>query len=552
VITRHLFSEGKTMAKSTKTSPSITVGQSPLPAEMQPDRRTLEGRYSNKPTDIAGEFSDRQDVGLGLSQAFAMQGAWLWANGGKSDNPMGFPGYDRVYDRSISTYRWMLQHPVLRLVRFISTAPILASTWNYEKVRKNASDEWGQKLEQTFNPLRFSLCKQMSRGMDYGWLTGEPIWEIRDDLYWLTRVKPLLHDITQVLRNRKGHVVGARQMPTPYGWVDQYLRDQQTRRNLNLTPADDNVASTTKPIDLPAPFKLWHWAYDSEGDDPYGRSWLESCRETCWKGWLDTAQQLQKTGAKISGMVTIITSPAGTFPDGKGGSVSYRENAETFIKALANGAVGGWFPSLGLAPDSRGSLDAMKVLVELAGKSLINVDVKDFGSHAQAISGFLERMRHEEELMFAARGRSPRVAMEGKHGTKAEAGVHTDSSITVAEIDGIDIAEGVQPLIDADLVLNYGERARGAYRVRQPSMADRKSELYRTILLSGINDPGVANELFSSMNIDLMMKALDIDMKKPFDGAALKEYVKARLQGSGQEQKNAQDRPQKDKLDKQP
>lgn len=437
-------------------------------------------------------------------------GAWLYANGGDTLNPMGFPGYGYLYTGSHETYRWMLQHPILRLVRSIRLGIIAANSWEYVKADEddNVPEEWIKWTKKTFDPLRYDLIWEfMADGMDHGWKGAEPIWEPDGIRYRLVRLKPLLQDITEVLEDDHGNFTGLR----------------------NIAPPKN---SASNPIDIYLPYKAWKFTFDGLNGYHYGRAWLENVRATAWKDWLDGAQQLQKLGAKITGMVSIITSPAGTFqgpPDpatGKPTQVSFRENAEKIIKGLAAGAAGAWLPSIGLTPDAKGNIDALKVMAQLIGKSLTNIQVLDFGTQAAAMSPILDRMIHAEELMFAGGLRSARTGLEGQHGTKAEAGEHTNTGTFNAESDDEGFSRAVQPLVDANLMLNFSPKAKGRVRIKPPSLVDRKASLLRALLMGLINDKQISARVAKIPGLmDALLRALDVTSGGKFDADSINTDV---------------------------
>jgi hypothetical protein len=318
----------------------------------------------------------------------------LRANGGTYANPMGFPGYDSLYSGSYQTYRWVMQHPIVQLVDAIAVGPILTSEWEYEKSDKRVPDSDVELVRSNLDPIRTQLLQDFFRvGRRYGWAGGEPRWEIsqRGSETRLVAVKPLLHDITEILKDRYGN---------PTGLVNYRV------------PEDSDKTE----VRLPFPYKGFLYTYDSYAGDPYGRSWLENIRATAWKDWLDAAQQLQLLGAKIAGITSVVISPPGEFLDEQGNRVSYRKNAEIAIGAIADGAAGVWFPSIALAIDEKGNIDAIKLMAELAGKSLTSIETLDFGNNAPAIKGQLERMIHAEELIFAGGLRPSRSGLQGSSG----------------------------------------------------------------------------------------------------------------------------------------
>jgi hypothetical protein len=441
---------------------------------------------------------------------------WYWpAAGGSWDNPMGFPGYHDGYYGNPPTYRWMLQHHTVRYARAVRTSQVAANSWEYAKKTRFATEEMVNAVKRIFDRLRPSLIDNFyRRGCDYGWQGGELIWLISEGQYELDRVKPLLVDVTTVLQDRNGNFTG--------------LRNYRT----DLYGAD-------KAVDVPAPFKAWKFTYDGEAGYHYGRSWLENLRATSWKEYLDAAQQLQRLGAKITGIITIIQSPSGTYPGPDGSQVSYQDSCIQLITDLAMGAAGGWLPTINVSPNEKGQINILEYIKQTAGKSLTTIDVKDFSGNAAAIGPILERMRNAEAGMFQGALRSARVGLEAKHGAKEEATVHTDTGTINAEEEDEMFARACQPLVDAVLMANWGDRAKGAIEIAPPSLIDRKEQTMRAILMALFQEPAVRIEGAQSLDVDKIMSTLQIPTKVPFDGARLVKEQQAAAKAQ-QQQKTQQ------------
>lgn len=415
---------------------------------------------------------------------------------GSGFNPIGFTGYGAPYSGSYEQYRWILQHPIVRLVRSIAVGPILSSTWEYGPTDKKVPEDWIELVKNNLDPLRSQLLSDFFvNGRDYGHACGEPIWETtssqRNGETRLVRVKPLLHDVTKIRSDPHGNFTG----------VENYVA---------VEGQDEN------PIILAAPYKAFLYTYDSYAGYLYGRSWLENIRATAWADWMNAAQQLNKLGMKVSDTFLVVKTPSGTYPGPNGTRISYRDSAIELIADAASGAPGAWLPSLALNVNESGEIDALKMMAELASKSLTSLEALDFGSHSAAIKGLLERMVHDEELMFAGGLRPSRSGLEGEHGTKSSAEVHTDTGTTNAEIEDSAFAVALQPLVDAILVVNRGEIARGRVRINPPPLVARLLATVKALLLAGMNDPDVAVELMGSMDVNNFCKILGIKQTRPF------------------------------------
>lgn len=397
---------------------------------------------ANPPKEL-GEQSKAQSNSPGIL-GLSIGGVW-YSNGGDCGNPCAFPMYGDVYGRSYWTYRWILRHPVVRLVRAQVNAPVESSTVDFAKQDDSVPDERVNLVRDNFEPLWPKLVSDSLRGRDYGRASFEPIWDTDGGEWRLCEMKPLLPDFTTIVTDINGRFLGLSQG--------------------GLIGAPAFLNGIGQLPGLLAPYKAWNYVYDGECGNLYGRSWLENIRETAWKDWLDTAQQLQRLGGKIAGTQAIIKSP----PELQADSIA-------LIKSLANGAAGGWLPSLGFAVDPDGNMDLWKLVTELSKTSMIDIDVLDFGSTSQAIAGLIERLKHDESLMFNGGLLSSRVGLEGEHGTKAEAQTHTDTGVIGSQLILNDIANQLQPLVDALLVLNFGPKAAGSVKIAPAPLIDVKAD----------------------------------------------------------------------------
>lgn len=495
----------------------------PFPTPHRDER----GQFAKRPVDaqLFDAQSGEQNPGRSTHtdrDGLNVFGPMLWANGGTYENPMAFPGYGNLYTGTYSVYRWMLQHPVIRLVRSIATADILCNKWEY--VGEDPKDV--DLVRKMMDPIRMDLLQDFyMRGRDFGWYGGELIWELRDTTTWLTRVKPLIVDRTDCLKDELGDFSGL----------------------FNRCPVGINQI-TAEDVRLAAPFKAWKYTYDSEAGYLYGRSWLENVRMTAWRDWLDCAQQLQRLGAKITGIQLILTSPAGTYPgapdaNGKPTAISYRDTCEKIIKALANGSPGAWLPSLNLPTDVKGNLNTAKIIAELAQKSVISATLLNHGTNTPAIEGLIKRMVHDEELIFAGGLRPPHTGIQS--GGKADTEQKTDTGVKVAQLEDQEFARQCQPLINAILVLNRGESRRNKVTISPPSMVDNKRAYMKAILLAAMNDPTIAREMLRIIDVNQELNNIDIRTLDKYDPKRIEKADKTQQMNSNKQPNPQGGRPTK-------
>jgi hypothetical protein len=344
----------------------------------------------------------------------------------------------------------MRKHPRIAHARAQVMSPIIANAWGWE-TREGTPDAWVDMVRDMFEPQRMDIVENALYALDYGHAAFEKVWEVRDGIYWLAKNKPLSVDTSHILVDKDtGEFAGIR-----YGSGDEWL----DRR------------------------KSWIYTYGGEAGGLYGTSRLENLREYAWSRWLDCATQLHKLGDKASGIIPVVKTPAGTFKDSAGNNVTWKSNAETAINALRN-ARGVWFPTLAV-PENRTPDN-----IALAKISLIDISVLDLGDQGPAILAKLEEMRQWEDLMFAGYLRSPRTGMESKNGSRADSEQHTDTDTIDLELTAAKVAVAfARQAVDDVLVINKGEKARGAVWPVPAKMRDEHRETDYKILDAILADP---------------------------------------------------------------
>jgi hypothetical protein len=170
-------------------------------------------------------------------------------------------------------------------------------------------DERVELVRRNFDPLRRRYVEDALWGADYGWAGFEPIWDTAGGEWRLAETEAAVAGATTIITDKSGRFTGLAQ-----GDVGA------------LTAIDASGAAVQA---LPAPFKALVFTYNRECGNLHGDPWLEHIRETAWKDWLDTAQQLVKLGGKARRHAGGGEVPAGQ-----------KDASIALIKALANGAPG--------------------------------------------------------------------------------------------------------------------------------------------------------------------------------------------------------------------
>lgn len=413
----------------------------------------------------AGERTGRQDL-YALYGDLPWAGPCFTANGSTVANPCGFPGYGRLYTGTPATYRFMRRHPRIAHARAQVTNAIAANTWSWE-AREGTPDAWVKLVRDMFDCQRLDIVENALYALDYGWAPGEPVWTPKEGRWWVEEIKPLSVDSTGIMVDKAtGRFAGLRYAAGDDGWL--------------------RVADR----------KCFLFTYQGESGDLYGVSRLENLRETAWRDWLDAATQLYRLTEKASGIIPVVKTPAGTFKDSAGNTKSWKDNATAAVQALRNGQ-GIWFPTLAV-PENRTPDN-----IALAKISLISIDVLDLGDQGPAIMATLERMRYDEDQMFAGYLRSPRTGMATEGGTKADSVTHTDTDTTDLELIDAKIARAFnRQIVDEVLAVNFGEAARGAVWAEPAKLRDEHRETDYKVLDAILLDPEFRAQYLRDIDAD--------------------------------------------------
>jgi len=377
--------------------------------------------------------------------------------------PIDLVSYDRINNVaiderpfSIEDARRIRNDPTVHLARLLSVAPILAANWSVE----NDEDAMPAAIDfvSKFRKFRSYIVKEAAFGMmDYGWRGMEAVWKLENGYLAIEDFISLLPDITQVMPDRVGNFLGFKQMYTDYSGKNH----------------EDVIQGKAKAV-------LFNQR--QEGTNYYGQSDLEIIEDT--KNRYDVANGIaEQYDAKSAGAVWVVQYPVGkTLLNGV--MTDNAEIARTILSSIkSNGGIT-------LPTSVQGAIG--NLIGGATANSLADPNgwtIKLMESTGSSSSHLLSRMQHLETLMVRGIGLPERSLLEGKHGTKAEAKVHTDVALTSA-IDRSDYIIGMlnEGPVNAGLVLNYGPSQKGKVRlIAEPIGDDEKAflrEVYMKILSS--------------------------------------------------------------------
>jgi len=402
------------------------------------------------------EISEREQKSPVLGEATKKQAAGVYAS---------FIDVFGVSSGTFDTYRKMRTNPTVALARVVATAPIKTSNYSI-KSEDDVSEDMIGFIQKQIDELWPLLIENILYSLDYGFQSFEKVWDVRmvdgSPRYVLRKLKPLVPDQIKVVLDKKyGNFAGLRQ------------------NEIHLLPN-----------------KCFHYIYDGEAGNYYGRSRHENIREHAWMPWVDIAKKQKQYAGKIAGVIPLIKYPIGKSMDATGTETSNYEIAKAILSSLGTGKgvampqeIVAWARDLarqGVDPEA------------FAAWHISFLETK--GQHA---TGFVNTLRHYESLILRGWIVPERAAIEGQFGTKAEAGEHGDLTLTMADLVFQDIIRCVNwYIVNPLLVYNFGPDSENKVWLERAGLDPALAAFFRSI---------VEKVLAAPSNVDLFQTWLDVD-----------------------------------------
>lgn len=351
---------------------------------------------------------------------------------------------------SYSDLRDLRKDATIALGRGLLVSGILAGAWSVE-ADKGVSEKVIASITSIL-PLRESIMQAaVAFGrVDFGWMPFEKIFTIKDGRYTIERVKPLLHDMTEILIDENGGFAGFRQN------------------------AIAGISSQYDPLAVVPLEKCLHIAFDVEAGDLYGIPLLENVISISAE-WDDCNEGANTYDTKVAGAHWVVHYPIGvTDIDGEA-----TDNYDLAIAMLA-------------ALKSSGGIVMPSTVAEFV-QELNRADItKLYQWNVELISDvgtkqpqFITRLKYLDNLKLRGLLIPERACTEGQYGTKAESGEHIGLAITnMQEIDKhITRAVNTQ-MVDQLLFLNWGPDLVGKVRLVAAPLVDTSVEFLQKLYLA--------------------------------------------------------------------
>ncbi len=368
------------------------------------------------------------------------------------------------------TFREMRKNPTIALARAVATAPIRTAQVGYEVAEGfEVPPDRLEFVSREMKSIWVRLVADMSFGLDYGWAPFEIVYTMKNDLIGFDRIKPLLVDKTVA------------------------VADKETGRFAGLKQGE-----VTLPLG-----KSFIYTHDQEADDVYGRSRHENVREDAWTLWKDLSKRQLQFAKKIATVIPLLHYPVGESP-GKGGDFKDNfEHAQRMLREMGEGAgiampnnYEAWVEDIGKVRDPEKLRSWIIDIVEVKGNHLAELSAS---------------MRHMESLMMRGWLVPERTAIEGQLGTKAEAGVHGELALIIAELTLREMLAAVNAqLINCLLLLNYGPEAMDSIVARTMGLDPITRLFFVNVAEKILSLPDIALQINSLTDFDQVLRELGL------------------------------------------
>lgn len=348
----------------------------------------------------------------------------------------GRVGLTSPLPKTYKTYRELRKDPTIALARAVSVAPIMASSWDLE----GEDEERVEFIRKQLLPQRDLIVEPaLYGGIDFGWQGFELVYGDEGGRTTLRKVKPLLHDITEVMvHGETGAFAGYRQ----------------------------------GSVDVPVEACL-HVAFRVEGTQWYGQSLLENARAAC-EQWREANAGAARFDKKIAGAHWVVGFPQGQSKV-NGVMKPNDQIAQEVLRAL----------------ESSGCVAVPRAVA----KFVEQLDKEEMGWKIELLTApgtgsFTDRLRYLDVLKVRSILVPERMALEAEFGTKADAGVHSNLAVTMRELEHQHLTRLVcWHVVDRLLALNWGEEARGSVVLKATPLTDDALAFLRSLYTALMANP---------------------------------------------------------------
>lgn len=386
------------------------------------------------------------------------------------------PNYDsRLYQSyqpfTYAKIRELKNDPTIQLARWAVLAPMVHTPWIIEQNKKLATQEMVDFVHDNLRPLRDMFLVQAVFGtLDYGWNPFEIVYKPEDGRIWIDNFKALLHHYTTILI---------------------YINNGKFAGFTNETYFPDQSEKVIQPYAQLTNFEV-------EGTDWYGYSVYKSLNKIC-DSWDTVEATSNRYDKKIAGASWVVYYPVGETK--YKGVLTPNDTIAQYIIADLQGS------GCVAIPDEWAEWTDDMADREAEGKWRIEL----IEAKSSAQSAFIDRQKYLDALKMRALGFPERSIMEGSHGTKEEASVHTDIALSIVDSRHRLLTNQLNLYSLPHLMrFNYGKKYEYALRVTPAPLVDAQFGLVKDIYRLLLQNQKIAEKEFSNLNMTAIKTELNL------------------------------------------
>jgi hypothetical protein len=416
------------------------------------------------------------------------------------------PGFGKAPPPSPLVYWHMRKYSACVLAYVVTTAPIFAGTRT--ATIRNADDEaakpatptgTGVQVVESQEDKRRKLCEDIFEDqwadvlqglecLNFGHLLQEVDWGRTKDVIAPIAFRPFSpFDTVQLDRTKQGDFNG-------------YRYNNETRD----------------------PRYAFHAVCNPQFDRLRGVPRAEFAREAWWRAIQsqDNGDRIERKASGIQMMLEMMTGAS--WKDANGDAVLNRTMVQTIVDAAASGKTF----TVPLIPFRKEDLMAKPELAEMPA---VRVKEFDWGQTGQALEAAIARLSRLDVEIMRSWGRPEREAMEGQHGTKAEAGTHgAIGTLDSEQVHSSFLRQFNRQVVDRFLVTNFGPEAAGSIYFKPAPLSDPQQEFKQAVVQALLASATEGPEATSHLDTRKLLKETELPMVSEEEAAKAQADAEAK------------------------
>lgn len=389
-----------------------------------------------------------------------------------------------VNDSRLTNYQWPIRYseircirraPTIKLAKWAIFSQMLHTPWDYYNINNKATKEMLDLVKETFQPIRDQFLLQSCFGaLDFGWQPFEVVYRPENGYIYIDTLKALLQDYTTIL---------------------VYMDTGRFAGFVNETFGFNKFDNASMQVDEQYAQNI---TFEFEGTDWYGESVYQSI-QPIMSSWDSVQASANRYDTKIAGATWVIYYPVGetTYNGIK------QKNHVIALSILRDLEASG---SVAIPDEIQDSFDE---LVDKDSKGKWRIELVEAKNSNQV--GFVDRQKYLDSLLIRAFGLTERSLMEGKHGTKEEADVHADVSLSTIDSRHRLICNQLSLYAVANFMqLNFGKKMRYEVGIRPAPLVDAQIKLIKEVYSRLIQNPDISVAERQSLDMNALRTQLNL------------------------------------------